>query len=66
MEATILYSHVGIKGSWAFTVNSSGLIIRIMMSLWSFSAFEDVIGDLKPSFAIELALMSTSYMQCLR
>ena len=26
MEATILYSHVGIKGSWAFTVNCSGII----------------------------------------
>ena len=24
MDATILYSHVGIKGSWAFTVNCSG------------------------------------------
>ena len=25
MEATILYSHVGITGSWAFTVNCSGI-----------------------------------------
>jgi len=29
MEATILYSHVGIKGSWAYTVNCSGIIIII-------------------------------------
>ena len=26
MEATISYSHVEIKGSWAFTVNCSGII----------------------------------------
>ena len=25
MEATITYSHVGIKGSWIFTVNCSGI-----------------------------------------
>ena len=25
MEATILYSHVGVKRSWAFTVNCSGM-----------------------------------------
>ena len=29
MEATILYSHVGIKDSWAFTVNCSGTIVHI-------------------------------------
>ena len=27
-EATILYSHVGITGSWAFTVNCSGKILQ--------------------------------------
>ena len=35
MEATVLYSHVGIKGFWAFTVNCTGMSICIILTSMS-------------------------------